>query len=288
MRNPIVKIDALESADALDRVTVPIRNRIRALPLGPVRDVLRGRWQGHALHPTLVQVPVGAWSSAALLDLTRGNERAARLLIATGLVAAAPAALSGAVDFAEQFPEHQRVGVVHAAANATAIALYAASLAARTKGRSGRLLGLAGLTAATAGGFLGGHMSFRQAAGVNHSEAIPHLIDASWHPVGYPDQFPRGEVVRRLVGEVPVLLVRDADGPGELHALADRCAHLSGPLSQGRVGDGQVTCPWHGSTFRIADGTCVAGPATAPQPSFDVRLNDGLVEVRLPAAEATP
>ncbi|MEV1082765.1 Rieske (2Fe-2S) protein [Streptomyces sp. NPDC050211] len=281
MRNPLSKIEVLEDADLLDRVAAPVRTGVHALPLGPLRDVLRGRWQGHPLHPVLVQTPIGAWTSAALLDLTRGNERAARLLVAVGLAGAAPAALAGAVDFADQLPEQERVGVVHAAANTAAVALYAASLAARSRGRSGRLLGFAGLTAATVGGYLGGHMAYRQAAGVNHSEAVPHLIDAGWHAVGDPEEFPRGSVVRRMVGEVPVLLVRDSDSPGEVHALAERCAHLSGPLSQGEISDGCVTCPWHGSTFRLADGACVAGPSTAPQPSFDVRLSDGLVEIRL-------
>ncbi|MGW0732349.1 Rieske 2Fe-2S domain-containing protein [Streptomyces sp. NPDC002851] len=282
MRNPLSKIEALERATALDRVAAPYRSFVHALPLGPVRDMLRGRWQGHPLHPVLVQVPIGTWTSAALLDLTRGNERAARMLVAVGLASAAPAALSGAVDFADQFPEQERVGVVHAASNTTAVALYAASLVIRSRGGSGRLLGFAGLAAATAGGFLGGHMAYRQAAGVNHSEAVSHLIDAGWHPVGDPQEFPRGQAVRRMVGEVPVLLIRDTDDAGEVHALADRCAHLSGPLSEGDISDGCVTCPWHGSTFRLADGACIGGPATAPQPSFDVRLNDGLVEVRLP------
>ncbi|MEV6174203.1 Rieske (2Fe-2S) protein [Streptomyces sp. NPDC051954] len=286
MRNPLSKIDALEDADSLDRIATPVRTGVHALPLGPLRDALRGRWQGHPLHPALVQTPIGAWSSAALLDLTRGNERAARLLVAAGLAGAAPAVLAGAVDFADQFPEQERVGVVHAAANTAAIAFYAASLVARGRGRSGRLLGFAGLTAATVGGVLGGHLAYRQAAGVNHSQAVAHLIDAGWHPVGAPEEFPRGRAVRRMVGEVPVLLVRDSEGTGEVHALADRCAHLSGPLSEGGVSDGCVTCPWHGSVFRLADGACVAGPSTAPQPSFDVRLNDGLVEIRLRQGQA--
>ncbi|MEG3626555.1 Rieske (2Fe-2S) protein [Streptomyces poriticola] len=284
MRNPLSKIEALENARALDRVATPYREFVHALPLGRARDVLHGRWQGHPLHPALVQLPIGSWTSAALLDLTRGNERAARLLVAVGLAGALPAALSGAVDSADQLPEQERVGVVHAAANATAVALYAASLAVRCRGGSGRMLGFAGLTVATAGGFLGGHLAYRQAAGVNHSEAVPHLIGAGWHAVGAPEEFPRGRAVRRLVGEVPVLLMRDAQGVGEVHALADRCAHLSGPLSEGEFSDGCVTCPWHGSTFRLTDGACVAGPSTAPQPSFEVRLNDGLVEVRLPGA----
>ncbi len=233
-----------------------------------------------------MQAPIGAWTSAALLDLSRGNERAARLLVAAGLATAAPAALAGAVDFADQFPEQERVGVVHAAANTTAVACYAASLVVRSRGRSGRVLGFAGLTAATVGGFLGCYMAHRQAAGVNHGQAVRHLIDAGWPPVGDPEEFPRGSVVRRMVGEVPVLLVRDSEGTGEVHALADRCAHLSGPLSEGEISDGCVICPWHGSTFRLADGACVAGPATAPQPSFDVRLNDGLVEIRLREGQA--
>jgi nitrite reductase/ring-hydroxylating ferredoxin subunit/uncharacterized membrane protein len=281
MRNPLSKIEVLEDAGPLDRIATPVRTGVHALPLGPLRDALRGRWQGHPLHPALVQAPIGAWTSAALLDLTRGNERPARLLVAAGIATAAPAALAGAVDFADQLPEQERVGVVHAAANTVAIAFYAASLVARNRGRSGRLLGFAGLTAATVGGFLGGHMAYRQAAGVNHSQAVPHLIDAGWHPVGDPEEFPRGSVVRRMIGEVPVLLVRDPDGTGEVHALAERCAHLSGPLSEGEISDGCVICPWHGSTFRLADGACVAGPSTAPQPSFDVRLSDGLVEIRL-------
>ncbi|GAA2097790.1 hypothetical protein GCM10009801_68430 [Streptomyces albiaxialis] len=289
MRNLLAKIEKLESAAALDRFAAPLRTGIKALPLGrPVREALHGGWQGHAAHPVFVQVPIGTWTSAALLDLWGRDARAARLLVATGLAAGAPAALSGAVDYAEQFPEHQRVGVVHAAANVTAVALYTASLIARRRPGRGRLLGLAGLTVATAGGFLGGHLAYRQGAGVNHTDSVPHLIDASWHPVGAPEEFPRGAVVRRMVGEVPVLLVRDEEEPGELHALADRCAHLAGPLSEGEIHDGQVTCPWHGSTFRLADGACVTGPATSGQPSFEVRLNDGLVEVRLPAAEAVP
>ena len=263
MRNPLAMTEKLESASSLDRFASPLSSAIKALPLGPVRDLLHGGWQQHALHPTLVQVPVGTWSSAALLDLRGGEDRAARLLVAVGLAGAAPAALSGAVDYADQFPEHQRVGLVHAAANLTAVALCTASLVARRRPGRGRLLGFAGLTVATVGGFLGGHLAYRQGAGVNHSDAVPHLLAG-------------------------LGLVRDETEPGELHALAGRCAHLDGPLSEGEIHDGRVTCPWHGSTFRLRDGARVAGPATCDQPAFEVRLNDGLVEVRLPAATAAP
>lgn len=254
---------------------------VRALPLRGGRDLLHGRWLGHPVHPLLVQVPVGSWLSAALLDLRPGRAREAGSLIAVGLATAAPAALAGAVDWAELHPRQQRVGLVHALANTAAVGLYAASLACRVKGRAkaGRGLGFLGLTAVAAGGLLGGHLAYRQAAGANHVEEVPQVVSAGWHRIGSVAEFPAGRTARRTVDDVPVLVVREADGA--FHALAERCSHLAGPLSEGTLEDGCVRCPWHGSVFRLADGWNVRGPATSPQPVFDTRVVDGHLEVRL-------
>lgn len=279
-------LSRLEKAEVLDRVVAPLRSAVHALPLGPARDVLHGRVQGHALHPSLVHLPLGSWLGASLLDLTGKHPDAARALIAVGLAGAVPTALSGAVDFADQFPEQQRVGVVHWAANATGVVLYASSLVARRRGCDGRLLGFAGLAAVAFGGLLGGHMAYRQGAGVNHASGVAHLVAPGWHTVGVPDDFPPGRPVRKLIGDVAVLLVRDGEGAGGIRALADRCSHLQGPLSEGEVVDGCVICPWHGSTFRLADGGNVTGPATASQPVFEVRVEDGAVQVRWPEDSA--
>ncbi|WP_443072279.1 Rieske 2Fe-2S domain-containing protein [Streptomyces sp. NBC_01485] len=280
-------LDAVERLEWLDGAVGGVRWAVRSLPLGKGRDVLRGRWLGHPLHPALVQVPIGAWTSAAVLDLVPGQSRAARLMVALGLAGAGPAALAGWVDWAEQRPPQARVGLVHAAANITAVSVYAGSLAARLKGRPvlGRALGFTGLTVATVGGILGGHLAYRQAAGVNHAEAVPLLVEPGWHRVGALTGFPAGEPVRRMAGEVPVLVVVVPAPDGEadqVHALADRCSHLSGPLSEGKVLAGCVECPWHGSLFRLSDGANLSGPATAPQPAFDSRVTaDGQVEVRM-------
>ena len=45
-----------------------------------------------------------------------------------------------------------------------------------------------------------------------------------------------------------------------------------------------LTCPWHGSTFRVSDGTVACGPATAPQPTFGTRVTDGILQACLPGA----
>ncbi|GAA2734162.1 hypothetical protein GCM10010360_24810 [Streptomyces nogalater] len=283
MRRDLVPrlLDSLERQPYGDAVIDALGRGVRALPLRGARDLLHGRWLGHPAHPLLVQVPVGSWLSAAVLDLWPGRAREAGSLIAVGLAAAAPAALAGAVDWADLHRRQQRVGLVHALTNTAAVGLYAASLAYRVKGRTktGRGLGFLGLTAVAAGGALGGHLAYRQAAGANHAEEVPQVVSEGWHRIGPVAEFPAGRAVRRGVDDVPVLVVREADGT--FRALADRCSHLAGPLSEGTLEDGCVRCPWHGSVFRLADGWNVQGPATSPQPVFDTRVVDGHLEVRL-------
>ncbi|CAL9667823.1 Rieske 2Fe-2S domain-containing protein [Streptomyces sp. enrichment culture] len=274
-------LDGVERWPRGDAVIDALSRGVRALPLRGGRDLLHGRWLGHPVHPLLVQVPVGSWLSAAVLDLRPGRAREAGSLIAVGLAAAAPAALAGAVDWADLHRRQQRVGLVHALANTAAVGLYAASLACRVKGRTkaGRGLGFLGLTAVATGGVLGGHLAYRQAAGANHAEEVPQVVPAGWHRIGSVAEFPAGRTARRTVDDVPVLVVREADG--DFYALAERCSHLAGPLSEGTLEDGCVRCPWHGSVFRLADGWNVQGPATSPQPVFDTRVVDGHLEVRL-------
>ena len=161
-----------------------------------------------------------------------------------------------------------------------AAGLYGVSLAAGDARRS-RILRFAGLAAAGTGGLLGGHISFRLAGGVNHAEAVPHLVEPGWHDVAAVESLPADRPARVLLGEVPLLVVADGE---RFHVLAERCSHLSGPLSDGDLGDGCVTCPWHGSIFRLADGSVARGVATAPQPVLRTRTRDGVLQVCLPDA----
>ena len=102
-----------------------------------------------------------------------------------------------------------------------------------------------------------------------------------WQHLMAAADLPEGKVVRQMLGEVPVAAVRLN---GAVHVLADRCSHMSGPLSAGDLADGCLTCPWHGSMFRLTDGSVARGPATAPQPAFEVREADGAIQVCLPGA----
>lgn len=82
-------------------------------------------------------------------------------------------------------------------------------------------------------------MSFRLAGGVNQAEPVPHLVEPGWHDLMRLPELPDQHPVRRMLGEVAVLAVRDGD---RVHVLADRCSHLSGPLSDGSLVDGCLTC----------------------------------------------
>lgn len=144
----------VEQASSLDRTGDRLQ-RVVLSTLRPrrLRDLLHGVTLGHPLHPAMVQVPVGAWISAAVLDLMPGQRRPATVLVGLGTVSAVPAAIAGLNDWAALARDQRRVGLVHAAANTVGLTLYAGSLAARLSGRHGvgRALGFLGLSTVSLG-----------------------------------------------------------------------------------------------------------------------------------------
>jgi nitrite reductase/ring-hydroxylating ferredoxin subunit/DMSO/TMAO reductase YedYZ heme-binding membrane subunit len=65
---------------------------------------------------------------------------------------------------------------------------------------------------------------------------------------------------------------------GRLSAVTNLCAHQNGPLAEGRVIDGCITCPWHGYQYRLEDG-CAPPPFTERLETFRLRIVDGTVWV---------
>ncbi len=282
---PLKVAQDLEHARFLDRAARNLSGVVvRFLPPGRLKDTLHGVPIGHPAHPPLTDIPVGCWVAAGVLDLLPETQRAAQVLIATGLAGAVPVALTGAADWSSLHIEQQRVGLVHSIASTAATGLFAASLVARLRGRHGygKALGLAGLTAMFGGAYLGGHLAFRLAAGPSHAESITHLGPLGWHNLCSIDELPEGWPVHRNLGYISLFVLRYA---GQVYVLADRCSHLDGPLHQGRMVQVDdeicVICPWHGSTFKVSDGTVVHGPATGRQPAFETRVRDnGMIQVR--------
>lgn len=176
-----------------------------------IKNMLHGKWLDHPVHPMITDVPVGAWTTAAVLDAMElfGNDKykdGADAAVSIGLVGAAGAAITGMTDWTGTTEIERKAGLLHGLLNVGATALYIASLIMRRKKSSRR----AAIT------------------------------------------------------------------------FANTCSHLGGPLSEGELlNDCRVRCPWHQSVFSLKDSSVIDGPATEPQPEFDVRVKDGQIEVRI-------
>jgi len=282
-------LDRVADVPSFDRVIEPARKAVlAALRPAAVKDLLHGTWLGHPLHPVLVQVPVGAWTSAGLLDALPPMRPAATLLIGTGVAAAVPAALSGAADWSEQDPGVRRLGAIHALANTAALGLYVGSLVARARGRGtvGRLLAYGGLGIATGSAAVGGHMSYAQSSGMSHAAAAARAMQHDWVDLGPMDDLPEGRPTLRTGRggsvAVPLAVVRRG---ARVDVFVGSCAHLSGPLYDGTVeevrGHACLVCPLHGSAYDLDDGEPRRGPAATPQEKLEVRMDAGRVLARL-------
>jgi nitrite reductase/ring-hydroxylating ferredoxin subunit/uncharacterized membrane protein len=270
-------------ASILDPPAKRVGRTVRgAFPPGAPRDALSGAWLGHSLHPVLTDAVIGTWSSALLLDVLGGERdgEAAQRLIALGLAAYAPTAAAGALDWADSEAVDdgiRRIGAVHALSNAVAAGLQAASLARRRRGDRGQgvALSLAGAAVLGLGGYLGGHLSFAHGVGVDQTAFDAGSAD--WAPALAAADAREGEAAVGDAAGTPVLVVRSA---GRLRAIHDRCSHRGCSLAEGTLDGDVVECACHGSRFRLADGGIERGPASSPQPAFDIREREGRIEVR--------
>jgi len=248
-----------------------------------VKNMLHGTWLGHPLHPALTDVPLGAWTAAFALDAMEsisGRKElgaGADVAITVGLVGAAGAAVTGLTDWSATYGNARKVGLLHGVLNAGATALYATSLVLRKKKKRSAGLGFAmlGYAVSSAAAYLGGHLVFGERIGVNHAAA--QELAKEFVPVMAEAEFADGEMRRVDAAGVPVLL---AACEGEVCALFHTCSHMGGPLSEGKLEGDVVQCPWHASRFNVRDGSVVDGPATFPQPRFEVQKRAGQIEVR--------
>ena len=269
--------------NAADAVQQPVREAISQL--GPAKDFLHGKWLGHPLHPALTDIPVGAWTTALVLDALKivtdekGVGDAADLAIAVGLLGAVGSAITGVTDWSETDGRAKNVGLLHGLLNLGAAGLYTASLIARRrKSRdTGVALSMLGYAIASFSAYLGGHLVFGEQVGVDHTATQDRGKPKKFSAVMRESDLKERKPVRVEVEGVAVLLVRIDD---KITALANTCTHLGGPLNEGTLEGDSIRCPWHGSRFCLTDGAVLDGPATFPERVFDVRVRDGQIEIR--------
>jgi nitrite reductase/ring-hydroxylating ferredoxin subunit/uncharacterized membrane protein len=273
---------AVERAAILDAPAEALHALVSRISAGPVKDLLSGVVVGHPLHPALVTVPIGAFTSAVVLDLTGRQQSAARTVVGLGLLSSVPTALAGLSDWSDTQGAERRVGMAHLSLNLVGLSTLAGSWLARRRdpgtGRFDALgpwLTLTGFGIMGASAWLGGHLSYAMGVGVDTTAF--QRPPTQWSDAVAEADLVDGTPVVVSVDDIPILVIRNEGG---IHALADRCTHRGGPLHEGQIVDGCVECPWHQSRFALADGAVVQGPATRPAPVFETRVVDGRVQIR--------
>lgn len=281
--------EVVESQTWLDKLAAPFQRWILKLfgqpgqPSRKIKDLLNGTWLGHSLHPVLTDVPLGAWTSMMVLDLAglskedEGTSRSSDLLLLLGILGATGAAVTGVTDWSDLEGTDRRVGFLHGLLNTSVLLISIASLVLRLTGRrrAGVTLSTTGYLVSLGSAYLGGELAFAKGVGVNH---------VAWE--GGSDDFvavmnvkdlAEGKLARVDAAGIPAVLLKQGSA---IYAIGATCTHQAGPLDEGTCNDGVVTCPWHGSSFRMSDGGVVNGPAVYAEPTFAVRVRNGKIELR--------
>ncbi len=268
--------------DVAKRAQPPVQRFLSSRP--GLHNLLDGKWLGVPLHPALTDVPVGAWTSAFTLDVVAvvtGSEtadKAADGALAVGIAGALPAAVTGTADWRDLIGEQRRIATVHALLNVAGLALNATSLAQRVRGNrgAGRALSAAALAISGTAAHLGGELSF--GLGVRVNQTFAGAQPSEFAAVADEADLDGLDLKTVTVDGTDVLLARSQGG--ELCAIANTCSHLGGPLGDGARDGDVVVCPWHGSRFDLCSGAVIEGPAVFAQPRYEVRINDGTIELR--------
>jgi nitrite reductase/ring-hydroxylating ferredoxin subunit/uncharacterized membrane protein len=277
-------------ADPLQKITAAVyRGRLGR----GVKSFFNGTWLGHPLHPVLTDIPLGAWTLAVIFDLiylfsqrSPMARSAAEIMIGIGIVAALGAAVTGYTDWGDTVDRERRVGLSHGLLNLVATLLYVASLVLRlaSPGQGvGIVLSWIGFVLLITAAYLGGELVYNIGTGVNHH---------AWQPP--PTDWTRAMPASELVDGKPQ--VADCNGTpvfilkrgSQISAISETCSHAGGPLHEGTLEDGLVVCPWHASRFDLRTGAVKGGPATVSQVLYDVRIQEGRVEVRRSPATLQP
>ena len=247
-----------------------------------VKNTMHGVWLGHPLHPVFTDIPIGAWTTGLVLDGVAAVKRepvleqAADVAIAVGLVGAAGAAVTGLTDWSETDGRSRRTGLVHGLLNIAATTLYCTAYLLRRNGsrEAGQRFAIAGYAVAVGSAWLGGDLVYDQRVGVTHADGEE---PEKFTTVARSADVPEGTMKHVEKNDADLLLARRHD---RVCALAHRCTHMGGPLSEGTLKEDSVVCPWHGSEFGLEDGHVINGPATQNQPCLDVRESRGQIKVR--------
>src|SRR5687768_5525472 len=277
------------------------------------KALLQGKPFGHPLHPALVHFPIGLFVISLCLDIASylnvtSNDlfRASLYTMGCGLAMGILAALTGLVDRSDIRLDHpaRKTSTIHILLNLTALALFAINFFLRALAPPDRagvgqtdlaglhlaylLLSLVGVGIILVSGYLGGTMVYDNGIGVGRHRRDTRLprktIDVSilvrhdgWAAVCDENELNNGETLRVACDGNIIALAKQA---GKVYAFQEFCTHRYGPLSEGKLEDHQVICPWHRSCFDIRTGKVMEGPAKMDLKMYSTMVRGGKIFIK--------
>ncbi|MGE5323889.1 MAG: Rieske 2Fe-2S domain-containing protein [Actinomycetota bacterium] len=263
-------------------------NRLfQTTPLRPIKLFFNGSWLGHPLHPLLTDIPIGAWIFTVLLDVLGLTCRfpqvglAAGILAGIGVAAALVTITAGLMDWMDVDPPEKAVGAVHASLNTVATVIFLVSFLMRWHDHwrisvGSFVVASAGLLVVSAGAYLGGSMVYHMGVMINRNAYRSGPAD--FQPALPESALLERKPMRVEVAGQPILLVKSG---AKIYALGAVCSHYGAPLNEGSLQEETVRCPWHFSRFALDDGSVREGPACSAVPSYEVKLVNGQIHVRI-------
>ncbi len=253
-------------------------------PLGPIKDLLHGRWLGHPLHAASTDLPIGLLLGTVILDLL-GQPGAADIVLVATIVTMVLAALSGAADYVDTRGTALTRATLHSTLMVVALVVLIVSAVMRSGAPVDRtlpiVLSIIGFLLVTAGAFVGGDVVFVFGNMVSRHAfrgAGTKWVALDTGSVTDLATLPEATPTKMRAGINDLMVVRIGT---TIHAMHNVCAHAGGPLAEGDLVDGCIQCPWHGSRFRLTDGLARRGPTVYDQPTYEVRAAEaGGYEVR--------
>ena len=243
-------------------------------PIRPIQNFLNGTWLGHPVHSVVTDVPVGAMTVSIIADLI-GQHTVADVSMLLGVLSMVAAAVTGLADYTEVDGTARNRATVHGTLMVVTLILYVVSLLIRSGNPPDRLVAILialvgyGLLALAAA--IGGDLVYLIGTHVNRNAW--RGAGAKWIALdlgGLPD-IPEGGPTKLRAGINDLAVVREGDRILAVHAV---CSHAGGPLPEGKLVDGQIECPWHGSRFHLANGHVARGPSMYDVPAYEIRKSD--------------
>ncbi|HSL42717.1 MAG TPA: DUF2231 domain-containing protein [Anaerolineales bacterium] len=269
-----------------------------------LKAFLQGKPFRHPLHPALVHLPIGLFILSLILDVisylsddSNTLFRASYYAMAAGIVAALLAALAGFIDRSDIRLDHpaRKTANIHMTLNLAAVGLFVVNFVLRGAQLDAAgtslpllLLSMVGVGIILVSGYLGGTMVYDDGVGVGrhrrYTRTPRKTINVSmferqdgWVSVCDANQLKDGETLRINWDGKIIAVARQS---GEVYAFQEFCTHRYGPLSEGKLYDHQIECPWHRSCFDIRSGKVVEGPAKVDLKCYSASIRAGKIFIR--------